>query len=146
MELWAAQTGGFWWRAILSLVLLLLVGEACHVHIVPARYYWTDAFILAPLALCWVLSVRAGPGIDYVTRGVYGVFQATVLIFVYSNYWGRTLRLGDPFSAFWDWVILTSVYSMLFAGLTQSIVVGRSQTRSWTQCRSLRSPGRSRPR
>ncbi len=52
---------------------------------------------------------------------MFGLLQAILLVFTYSNFWAREIALGNPWAAFRNWIVIVSLYAVLFASLTQAL-------------------------
>ena len=123
MKWWTANASFFWRRALPSLVFLFIVGSIFHTWIVPPGIYPEDFLILVPLASCVWISIRSGRRVDALTRCSFGLLQGIILIFIYSNFWSRNIRFGDPMEVFWTWVLLTVAYALLFGSITHALSV-----------------------
>lgn len=126
MKLWTADTGRFWLKAGLALLVLLLIGSVCHVSIHPPRLYLSDLLIFIPLAICALVSVKAGVRVDILTRAAFGVLQAIVLLAIYENLWDSDIRYGRGSTAglLFLWVIVCTTYAGAFAAVTQVVSEG----------------------
>jgi len=82
-----------------------------HVSIVPARTSLLDLGMLIPIVLCLGVGCLVP---SYRLRLIFGFSQAVLLLHVFSNYFTRELRFGNPLVVYVFWVAWVSGYTASF--------------------------------
>ncbi len=94
-------------------LLMLLLSSIFHTSIVPPRFESGDLVVLGASLVGAVWAGRRMP--DLMCCAVFGLFQAFMLLQIFSNFYVRDMRLGWRYrsqSILGEWAVLVGLYTL----------------------------------